>query len=96
MSQDLPTTTLKDSIATFMQGVSKQAPPEVLAGLGAEIRKLAMSAKASVLTLVKCMERVIPASSSTASINACGTSGESRPQAAMAAAHSAPLTVSTR
>jgi peroxiredoxin len=43
MSQDLPTTTLKDSIATFMQGVSKQAPPEVLAGLGAEIKKLAES-----------------------------------------------------
>jgi len=43
MTQDPPTTTLKDSIATFMQGVSKQAPPEVLAGLGAEIKKLAES-----------------------------------------------------
>ncbi len=43
MSQDLPTTTLKDSIATFMHGVSKQAPPEVLAGLAAEIEKLAES-----------------------------------------------------
>jgi peroxiredoxin len=43
MSQDLPTATLKDSIDTFMQGVSKHAPPEVLAGLGAEIKKLAES-----------------------------------------------------
>jgi peroxiredoxin len=43
MSQDLHATTLKDSIDAFMQGVSKQAPPEVLAGLGAEIKKLAES-----------------------------------------------------
>jgi peroxiredoxin len=43
MSQDLATATLKDSIDTFMQGVSKQAPPEVLAGLAAEIKKLAES-----------------------------------------------------
>jgi peroxiredoxin len=37
------TASLKDRIDTFMQGVSKQAPPEILAGLGAEIRKLAES-----------------------------------------------------
>jgi peroxiredoxin len=43
MSQDLPTTTLKDSIDTFMKGVASHAPPEVLAGLGAEIGKLAES-----------------------------------------------------
>jgi peroxiredoxin len=43
MNQNLPTTTLKDSIDTFMQGVAKHAPPEVLAGLGAEIKKLAES-----------------------------------------------------
>ena len=43
MTQDQPTTTLKDSIDTFMQGVAKHAPPEVLAGLGAEIKKLTES-----------------------------------------------------
>ncbi len=44
MSQDSTSaTTLKDSIDTFMQGVAKHAPPEVLAGLGAEIEKLAES-----------------------------------------------------
>jgi peroxiredoxin len=43
MSQNLHTATLKDSIDTFMQGVSKQAPPEILAGLGTEIKKLAES-----------------------------------------------------
>jgi peroxiredoxin len=44
MSQNLPApTTLKDSIDTFMQGVAKHAPPEVLVGLGAEIEKLAES-----------------------------------------------------
>jgi peroxiredoxin len=36
-------TSLKDKIDTFMQGASKQAPPEILAGLGAEIKKLAES-----------------------------------------------------
>ena len=43
MGDDLSATTLKDSIDTFMQGVAKHAPPEVLAGLGAEIEKLAAS-----------------------------------------------------
>jgi peroxiredoxin len=43
MSQELSTPTLKSSIDTFMQGVAKQAPPEVLTGLGAEIQKLAES-----------------------------------------------------
>lgn len=43
MSQDLSITTLKDSIDTFMKGVASHAPPEVLAGLAAEIRKLAES-----------------------------------------------------
>jgi peroxiredoxin len=44
MSQEpSSTTTLRDSIATFMEGVAKHAPPEVLAGLGAEIQKLAES-----------------------------------------------------
>ena len=43
MTQDLHATPLKDSIDTFMQGVAKHAPPEVLAGLGAEIKKLAES-----------------------------------------------------
>ena len=43
MTQDPHSTTLKDSIDTFMQGVAKHAPPEVLAGLGAEIKKLAES-----------------------------------------------------
>jgi peroxiredoxin len=43
MSQDLPIATLKSSIDAFMQGVAKHAPPEVLAGLGAEIKKLAES-----------------------------------------------------
>jgi peroxiredoxin len=43
MTQDLHATTLKDSIDVFMQGVSKHAPPEVLAGLGAEIKRLAES-----------------------------------------------------
>jgi peroxiredoxin len=47
MSQDIHAVTLKDSIDAFMQGVSKQAPPEVLAGLGAEIKKLAESGIAS-------------------------------------------------
>jgi peroxiredoxin len=41
MSQDLSSTTLQDSITTFMEGVAKHAPPEVLAGLRAEIAKLA-------------------------------------------------------
>ena len=43
MTQDLQATPLKDSIDTFLQGVAKHAPPEVLAGLGAEIKKLAES-----------------------------------------------------
>jgi peroxiredoxin len=43
MSQDLHAATLKESIDTFIQGVSKQAPPEILAGLAAEIEKLAAS-----------------------------------------------------
>jgi peroxiredoxin len=44
MTQDIGTeTTLKDSIATFMQGVAKAAPPEILAGIGAEIEKLTAS-----------------------------------------------------
>ncbi len=44
MSQNIPAeTTLKDSIDTFMQGVAKHAPPEVLTGLGAEIKKLVES-----------------------------------------------------
>lgn len=43
MTQNLHATTLKDSIDVFMQGVAKHAPPEVLAGLGAEIEKLAQS-----------------------------------------------------
>lgn len=43
MSQALHATTLKDSIDAFMQGVSKHAPPEVQAALGAEIKKLAES-----------------------------------------------------
>src|ERR1700728_4330334 len=43
MTQDLSATTLKDSIDTFMKGVAAHAPPEVLAGLGAEIGKLAES-----------------------------------------------------
>jgi peroxiredoxin len=43
MTQDLQARPLKDSIDTFMQGVAKHAPPEVLAGLGAEIKKLAES-----------------------------------------------------
>jgi peroxiredoxin len=43
MTQDLQATPLTDSIDTFMQGVAKHAPPEVLAGLGAEIKKLAES-----------------------------------------------------
>jgi peroxiredoxin len=43
MSQNLSATTLKDSIDTFMQGVAKHAPPEVLSGLGAEIKKLTES-----------------------------------------------------
>jgi peroxiredoxin len=43
MIKELAATTLKDSIDTFMQGVAKQAPPEVLAGLGAEIEKLTES-----------------------------------------------------
>jgi peroxiredoxin len=44
MSQDIASaTTLKDSIDTFMKGVAEHAPPEILAGLGAEIEKLAAS-----------------------------------------------------
>jgi peroxiredoxin len=43
MSQDPATATLKSSIDTFMQSVAKHAPPEVLAGLGAEIKTLAES-----------------------------------------------------
>jgi peroxiredoxin len=43
MSQGLSTATLKSSIDTFMQGVAKHAPPEVLTGLGVEIKKLAES-----------------------------------------------------
>jgi len=43
MSQDPSTTTLKSSIDIFMQGVAKSAPPEILTGLAAEIRKLAES-----------------------------------------------------
>ncbi len=43
MTQDLHATSLKDGIDTFMKGVAKHAPPEVLAGLGAEIKKLAES-----------------------------------------------------
>jgi peroxiredoxin len=35
--------TLKESIDSFMEGVSRRAPPEVLAGLRAEIEKLAAS-----------------------------------------------------
>ena len=47
MSQDVPTATLRDTIDTFMKGVAKQAPPEVLSGLAAEIKKLAESGIAS-------------------------------------------------
>jgi peroxiredoxin len=43
MREDLSTTTLQDSIDTFMKGVASHAPPEVLSGLGAEIKKLAES-----------------------------------------------------
>jgi peroxiredoxin len=43
MTQDLSTATLKSSIDTFMQGVAKHAPPEVLTGLSAEIKKLTES-----------------------------------------------------
>ena len=43
MSQDFSTATLKGSIDTFMQGVAKHAPPEVLTGLGTEVEKLAES-----------------------------------------------------
>ena len=43
MTQDLHASSLKDRIDTFMQGVAKHAPPEVLAGLAAEIKKLAES-----------------------------------------------------
>jgi peroxiredoxin len=43
MTQDAQTTTLKDTIDIFMQGVAKQAPSDILAGLGAEIKKLAES-----------------------------------------------------
>jgi len=43
MTQDLHASSLKDGIDTFMQGVAKHAPPEVLAGLAAEIKKLAES-----------------------------------------------------
>jgi peroxiredoxin len=43
MTQDLHVASLKDSIDAFMLGVAKHAPPEVLAGLGAEIKKLAES-----------------------------------------------------
>jgi peroxiredoxin len=44
MSQDIASaTTLKDSIDTFMKGVAEHAPKEILAGLGAEIEKLAAS-----------------------------------------------------
>jgi peroxiredoxin len=43
MTQDVPPTTLKDSIDAFMKGVASHAPPEVLAGLGAEVKKLVES-----------------------------------------------------
>jgi peroxiredoxin len=43
MSADVSTSTLKDSIDTFMKGVAAHAPPDVLTGLGIEIRKLAES-----------------------------------------------------
>jgi len=36
-------TSLKDSIATFTAGMAKHAPPEVIASVGAEIKKLADS-----------------------------------------------------
>jgi peroxiredoxin len=42
MSHDATSaTSLKDSIATFTAGMAKHAPPEVIATLGAEIKKLA-------------------------------------------------------
>jgi peroxiredoxin len=40
---DLSATTLKDRIAEFTSNVSKHAPPQVLATLGEELRKLAES-----------------------------------------------------
>jgi peroxiredoxin len=43
MSQDPSTVTLRSRIDTFMEGVAKHAPPEVLTGLHAEIKKLAES-----------------------------------------------------
>ncbi len=43
MSNDVGITSLKDRIAEFTAGMEKQAPPEVLATLGAELKKLADS-----------------------------------------------------
>jgi peroxiredoxin len=43
MNNDVSATTLKDRITEFTSGVAKHAPPEVLAGLGVEIKKLAES-----------------------------------------------------
>ncbi len=43
MSHDVSATSLKDRIAEFTSGMAKHAPPEVLATLGTELRKLAES-----------------------------------------------------
>jgi len=43
MNNDASATSLKDHIAAFTAAMSKQAPPEVLATLGAELQKLADS-----------------------------------------------------
>jgi peroxiredoxin len=43
MNNDANATSLKDRITEFMSGISKHAPPEVLATLGAELKKLAES-----------------------------------------------------